>query len=101
MIIYILINVLWVVVTYALLCNSAIIKIIKQNNGKYIYDRIFIIGDIIKTNTMCKLYRFVISVLLFVTPITWIVCVVISGLIIGGYLSGNLEVFGKLNVEDK
>lgn len=91
----IFLNVLCLIILYGLLCNTAIIKTNKQDDGRYLYDKVYIIGDIIKPNNMDQLTRGVVLFILCLIPITWVVCVSILTSVFVAYLTGYAEVFGK------
>jgi hypothetical protein len=93
--VFIVLNVLCLIALYFLLCNTAIIKTNRQDDGRYLYDKVYIIGDIIKPNNMNDFAKGVVLLLLSVVPITWMICMSVSIFILFGYLNGRVEIFGK------
>ena len=93
--IFVLLNVVTVLLTYTLLCNTAIIVKDKQDNGYYILDRKYVIGDMYRPNRLCRFACTLLLAILFALPFTWVVCVVLWICVIVGYCSGKLDVFCK------
>ena len=88
--VFVILNLLCIILLYILLCNTAIIKTKRQDNGKYIYDKKYIIGS----NSMGGA-SIIVTLLLIVIPITWLMCIFCAGLVVGAYLEGHVDVFGK------
>lgn len=93
--IFVFLNVITVLLTYILLCNTAIIVKDKQDNGHYILDRKYVIGDMYRPNRLCGFTCALLLAILSALPFTWVVCVVLWVYVIVGYCSGKLDVFCK------
>lgn len=98
---FVILNVLCVFGLYALLCNTALITKREQNNGYFIYDKEYIIGDFIKMNGCSRFWLYGLCVLLCCVPFTWWLCAIISLLILVGYDAGMFDVFGKNKIDGK
>ena len=90
---FLIFNIIFMIALYGMLCNTALIKKTLSNNGLYIYDRSYIIGDLITNKEMPALY--IISFMLAFVPITWIICIFIAFIIWCAYNYGLVELFGK------
>ena len=87
--VFVILNLLCIILLYILLCNTAIIKAKRQDNGMYIYDKKYIIGTNITGGAIF------VTLLMIVIPITWLMCIFCAGLVVGAYLEGHVDVFGK------
>ena len=93
---FVYINIIYIVILYILLCNTAIIKYKHQKDNKYIYDRSYIIGGLIKINNAERLTIYFVTFLLTLIPVTWLLCVGACILLFVLYCLGHVEVFGKM-----
>jgi hypothetical protein len=94
----ILLNIVVLLVTYALLCNVSYSEKTMRSDGTYTLKRGCVIPDKIPVNKNFKTVLAIVLLLLF--PMTHVLCYIIWGVVVVGYLSGGLEVFGKSNGEN-
>lgn len=88
-------NMLFMLLTYVLLCHTAIITAHKISMGNYIFKKHYVFGDIIRLNDINSAISFLVLIILCVIPVTWVACVIIWVFVANGYVTGRLDVFGK------
>lgn len=86
---------LFMLLTYVLLCHTAIITAHKISTGNYIFKKHYVFGDIIRLNDINSAILFLALMLLCVIPVTWVACIITWVFVAIGYVNGRLDVFGK------
>lgn len=89
------INVIFVVLTYVLLCHTALLTIERQDPDDYIYKKNYVLGDIVNINNYPPVVNFLIAMFFCIVPVTWCICISIWFIVVMGYFEGILDVFGK------
>lgn len=97
--VFFIFNVISIVLTYCLFCNASYIEKLLRSDGMYSLNRVYIIPDkiAIKKDWITALW----VVFLCVVPMTSFVCFIIWCMVLWGYFSGELEVFGKNRSNEK